>query len=87
MSVPLNVIVAVDDVLSSGSIAFADELTFFQTGATTSTTFASSGVVPPGIFTPDVIVVAIFPFEFVLSPAGPLSSSLFSATATVIIPL
>ena len=87
MSVPLNLIVAVDDSLFDGSIALAVVLIFSHIGSTTSTTFASSGVVPPGIFTPDVIVVAIFPFEFVLSPAGPLSSSLFSATATVIIPL
>ena len=87
VSVPLNLIVAVDDSLFAGSIALADELIFFHIGSTTSTSFASSVIIPPGIFTPDVIVFAIFPLALVLFPSGPLSNTLFPATATVIIPL
>ena len=87
MSVPLNLTVAVDVVLSAGSIALADDVTFVHIGVTTSTTFASSGIVPPGMFAPDVTVVAIFPLLDVPFPLGPLSITLFAGTATVIIPL
>ena len=58
-----------------------------QIGSTTSTILSSSGDVPPGIFTPDVIVVVIFSFAFVPSPVGPLSVAEPAFTATVITPL
>ena len=58
-----------------------------QIGSTTSTILSLSGDVPPGISTPDVIVVVTFPLLFVPSFAGPLSVAEFSATATVITPL
>ena len=56
-----------------------------QIGSTTSTTVPSP--VPPGISTPDVIVVAMFSFAFVPSPVGPLSVAEPAFTATVITPL
>ena len=87
VSVPLKVIVAVDDSLLSGSIAYADELTFVHIGSTTSTTVAVPDSVPPEILIPDVIVVPAFPFGFVPFPLGPLSFILSAATPTVIIPL
>ena len=60
-----------------------------QIGSTTSTTLASSDVVPPGIFTPDVIVVGIFALGLSPLPVGPLSVAigLSAFVDTVIIPL
>ena len=61
--------------------------TFSQIGSTTSTILSSSGDVPPGISTPDVIVVVTLLFGLTPSPAGPLSVAIPDFTATVITPL
>ena len=56
-----------------------------QIGSTTSTIVPVP--LPPGMLTPDVIVVFIFPFALVPFPLGPLSVAVPAFTATVITPL
>ena len=75
LSVTLNLTV---DVLAG---AFIVELIFSTNGSTTSTTFESVDTEPPRILTPDVNVVALFPFPVILS------SILFAGIATVTTPL
>jgi len=65
--------------------ALAEEVIFSTNGSTTSTTWSFPE--PPGRLIPDVIVVVLFLFKFVLSPVIPISATLFCGITTETTPL